>query len=134
MFHLISLFNDNHVDNNLKEILVYVYFGSTVNNQPKTNGHTVNAAINPSIKLTIGWNLTKLATLLPCMVRVCQSNIIFHFSLHSDESLGICNSISSIMHSNFLFIYLGINDHIIPVSWKIYFNLAGARSICCSQT
>ena len=89
MFHLISLFNDNHVDNNLKE----------------TNGHTVNAAINPSIKLIIGWNLTKLATLLPCMVRVCQSNIIFHFSLHSDESLGICNSISSIMHSNF-FIYL----------------------------
>ena len=27
---LIPLVNDNHVDNNLKEILVYVYFGSTV--------------------------------------------------------------------------------------------------------
>ena len=25
---LISLVNDNHVDNNLKEILVYVYFGA----------------------------------------------------------------------------------------------------------
>ena len=35
MCSLISLVNDNHVDNNLKEILVYVYFGSIVNNQPK---------------------------------------------------------------------------------------------------
>ena len=32
---LISLVNDNHIDNNLKEILVYVYLGSIVNNQPK---------------------------------------------------------------------------------------------------
>ena len=32
---LIFLVNDKYVDNNLKEILVYVYFGSTVNNQPK---------------------------------------------------------------------------------------------------
>ena len=35
MCSLISLVKDNHVDNNLKEILVYVYFGSIVNNQPK---------------------------------------------------------------------------------------------------
>ena len=28
---LMSLVNDNHVDNNLKEILVYVYLGSIVN-------------------------------------------------------------------------------------------------------
>ena len=27
--------NDNHVDNNLKEIFVYVNFGSIVNNRPK---------------------------------------------------------------------------------------------------
>ena len=33
---LISLVNDNHVNNNLKEILVYVYFGSILNNWPKT--------------------------------------------------------------------------------------------------
>ena len=30
---LTSLVNDNHVANNLKEILVYVYFGSIVNNR-----------------------------------------------------------------------------------------------------
>ena len=27
--------HDNHMDNNLKEILEFVYYGSTVNNQPK---------------------------------------------------------------------------------------------------
>ena len=32
---LISLVNDNHVDNNNKEILVYVYFGSILNNLHK---------------------------------------------------------------------------------------------------
>ena len=34
---LISLINDNHVDNNIKEILVYVNLGSIVNNRPKTS-------------------------------------------------------------------------------------------------
>ena len=34
MCGLISLGNDNHVYNNLKEIFVYVYFGTIVNNQP----------------------------------------------------------------------------------------------------
>ena len=29
--------NDNHVENNLKEMLVYVYFGSIVNIRPKKN-------------------------------------------------------------------------------------------------
>ena len=33
--YLDSLVNDNHVDNNLKEILMYVYYGSIVNNPPK---------------------------------------------------------------------------------------------------
>ena len=32
---LILLVNDNHVNNKLKEILVYVYLGSIVSNQPK---------------------------------------------------------------------------------------------------
>ena len=32
---LISLVNDNHVDNNFKEILVYIYLGSIVINRPK---------------------------------------------------------------------------------------------------
>ena len=27
--------NDNHVDNYLKEILAFVYYGSTINNLPK---------------------------------------------------------------------------------------------------
>ena len=35
---LISLVNDYHVDNSLKESLVYKYFGSIVNNRSK-NGH-----------------------------------------------------------------------------------------------
>ena len=35
MCGLIPLVNDNHVDNNLKEILVYVYYGSNVNNRPE---------------------------------------------------------------------------------------------------
>ena len=34
MHSLISLVNDNHVDNYLKEILAFVYYGSIVNNQP----------------------------------------------------------------------------------------------------
>ena len=29
--NLISMVNDNHVDTNLKDILVYVYYGSIVN-------------------------------------------------------------------------------------------------------
>ena len=33
---LISLVNDNHVDNNLRENLVYAYSGSIANNRPKT--------------------------------------------------------------------------------------------------
>ena len=32
---LISVVNDSHVDNSLKEILVYVYNGSIVNNRLK---------------------------------------------------------------------------------------------------
>ena len=32
---LISLVHDNHVNNNLKEFLVYVYIYSIVNNWPK---------------------------------------------------------------------------------------------------
>ena len=34
MRFLVSLVNNNHMDNNLKEILVYVYYGSLVNNGP----------------------------------------------------------------------------------------------------
>ena len=35
MCSLISLVNNNHMDNNLKEMLVYLQFGSIVNNWPK---------------------------------------------------------------------------------------------------
>ena len=35
MSSLISLVNDNHVDYNLKEILVYVYYDSIANINPK---------------------------------------------------------------------------------------------------
>ena len=33
---LITVVNDNHVDNYLKEILAFVYYGSIANNQPKS--------------------------------------------------------------------------------------------------
>ena len=39
--HLISLVNDKHMD---KKILVYVYFWSTVNNQPKNSFRYVTRA------------------------------------------------------------------------------------------
>ena len=34
---LITLVNDNHVDNYIKEILAFEYYGLIVNNQPKNN-------------------------------------------------------------------------------------------------
>ena len=34
---LITLVSDNHVDNYLKEILAFVYYGSIVNNRPKND-------------------------------------------------------------------------------------------------
>ena len=37
MHGLIILVNDNHVDNYLKEILAFVYYGSFVNNRPNKN-------------------------------------------------------------------------------------------------
>ena len=36
-YDLISLVNNNHVDNNLKEILLYVYVSFFVNNLPKNH-------------------------------------------------------------------------------------------------
>ena len=46
---LISLVDDNYVDNNLKEMLVYVYFGSIVNNQPKN----ISDCIYPKYSVTL---------------------------------------------------------------------------------
>ena len=43
---LISLVNENHVDNNLKEILVYVYSGWIVNNRPKKVPYLATALYN----------------------------------------------------------------------------------------
>ena len=34
---LITLVSDNHVDNYLKEILAFVYYGSILNNRPKNS-------------------------------------------------------------------------------------------------
>ena len=44
---MISLVNDNHMDNNLKEILVYVYLGSIVNNEPKHDEKATNCIQYP---------------------------------------------------------------------------------------
>ena len=41
MHSLISLVDDNHMDNKLKEIFVYVFYGSVVNNQPKNDDWTL---------------------------------------------------------------------------------------------
>ena len=37
MCSMISVVNDNHVTNCLKEILTFVYYGSIVNNRPKND-------------------------------------------------------------------------------------------------
>ena len=42
---LILLVNDNHVNNNLKAILVHVYYSSIVNNRPKNNNKTTNKGL-----------------------------------------------------------------------------------------
>ena len=54
MHGLTKVVNDNHVDNYLKEILTFVYYGLIVNNQPK-NGFNVKVLLR-------GWGLqwTKL--------------------------------------------------------------------------
>ena len=36
---LITLINDNHMDNYRKDILAFVHYGSVVNNQPKNDSH-----------------------------------------------------------------------------------------------
>ena len=50
MHGLITLVSDNHVDNYLKEILVFVYYGSIVNDQPNNgslNYKHMHAQISP---------------------------------------------------------------------------------------
>ena len=45
---------------------------------------------------TTGWNLTKLATRLPCMVRVCKSRVFFtlaHVTFSSGQKVTVCLSI-----------------------------------------
>ena len=43
-----SLVNYNHVDNNLKKILVYIYFGTIANNRPKkASGKSRSSRIYP---------------------------------------------------------------------------------------
>ena len=41
MRSLITLVNDNRVDNYLKEMLAFVYHGSIVNNQPKKSNKSL---------------------------------------------------------------------------------------------
>ena len=45
---LISLVNDNHVYNNIKEILVYAYLGSTVNNPSRKHAYITLIPLNPT--------------------------------------------------------------------------------------
>ena len=45
--------NDNHVDNNLKEILVYVYYGLIVNSRSKTDVHYLRIYLQSSFLLFI---------------------------------------------------------------------------------
>ena len=56
----ISLVNDNNVDNNLQEILVYVYFGSILSNEPKNAASvgmdTLSGETPANILLSSFWN------------------------------------------------------------------------------
>ena len=54
---------------------------------------------------TYGRNLPKLATWLTRVVRVCKSNIIFHFSLLIGESVEICEGVPSTARSYFFFFF-----------------------------
>ena len=44
---LFSLVNDIHVDTNLKEILLYVYFGSILNNRSKNGRKSIKCIKSP---------------------------------------------------------------------------------------
>ena len=58
MHGLNSLVSNNHVDNNLKEMLVYVYFGSIITNRPKkrllkamAKWHTIHISVLHNINI-----------------------------------------------------------------------------------
>ena len=74
---LISLVNDNHVDNYLKEILAFVYYGSIINIRPKnvnvkimnvyellheivSSGHMQTAKTQTSLCINADWSGTLL--------------------------------------------------------------------------
>ena len=54
MGNLITFVNDNHVDNYLKEISVFVYYGSSVNNQPK-NRHPSISVVDAEFRKEGQW-------------------------------------------------------------------------------
>ena len=56
---LISLVNDNHVNNYLKDTLAFVYYGSTVNNRPKSQNHKEKALNNQRLSLGLYWSPTE---------------------------------------------------------------------------
>ena len=53
----ISLVNDNHVDNNLKEILMFVYYGLIVNSRPKNISRQEKAVIKLCFCTGLSWSL-----------------------------------------------------------------------------
>ena len=59
----ISLVNDNHVDNNLKEILVYVYSGSIVNNRSQN------------------WQIFYQMYPVPLIYRLSDPDLVYIFSM-----------------------------------------------------
>ena len=80
MHGLITLVNDNQVDNYLKEILEFVYYGSFVNNRPKTAGAHMNHVtrkwvsecmliVKPIVYYLLCWGLT---TRQPLWVILCR--------------------------------------------------------------
>ena len=64
---------------------------------------SVHHTISPEI---IWQNLTRLATWLPRMVRVCESKLIsFHHAINSNISTecGVCNGVPLTAHSSYLY-------------------------------
>ena len=80
---LISLVNDNHVNNNLKEILVFVYIGSIVNNRPE-NTYSLEICMNFAILETIQvktYFIVYIRTTDPGLYSVCRAFFLYPYIL-----------------------------------------------------
>ena len=87
----------------------------------KSNGTLWTAlSVHPSCNLLLNhWaEFNQTCYMTSCMVRVCESNIIFHFSLLSGESMGICDCLPSTVQSSFLFCF-SLHGGFLYHAWSV---------------